>query len=78
MNQKIKWHEKTPQERDAIIKERGLKTIGDVMANFDQPDWCDYPEALSGPMGCWSLLDPSITIMRDYCKDCECFNQPKL
>lgn len=47
-------------------------TWKDVMDKFSQPVWCGYPEALGGPMGCWSLVGRMVT-GKDYCKDCDCF-----
>jgi hypothetical protein len=42
-----------------------------IMENFDQPEWCNYPDALSGMMGCWSLVGRYVT-GKKYCKNCEC------
>ena len=35
----------------------GKTTWGDVQEQFNQPPWCGYPDALDGPMGCWSLCN---------------------
>ena len=29
----------------------------DVMETYRQPTWCQYPDALAGKLGCWSLTD---------------------
>lgn len=48
-------------------------TWGEVMERYKQPDWCGYPDALEGDMGCWSLVFPSTRrqISREYCKTCD-------
>lgn len=57
-----------------------LKTIGEVMDKYSQPEWCSYPDALGGTMGCWSLMDirglrKEISV--DFCNNCECFKHRK-
>ena len=64
------FHELTEEEYEAL-KNSGA-TWADVMANYKQPDWCDYPDALEGVMGCWSLIYRK-PVSETYCKDCECF-----
>lgn len=44
--------------------------------SYKQPDWCKYPNALEGQMGCWSLMDLSkdglrTKISKDFCKGCD-------
>ena len=48
-----------------------------VIDGYKQPDWCTYPEALAGVMGCWSLTDPKIRheISEEYCANCDCFRR---
>lgn len=58
------FHETTPEEREGL-------TIQQAMERYTQPKWCDYPEALDGRMGCWSLLSNPSAITPDYCKNCE-------
>jgi|HubBroStandDraft_3_1064219.scaffolds.fasta_scaffold49176_4 hypothetical protein len=70
------FHELPQTDVDALIK--GHKTWGDIMAEYKQPDWCGYPEALGGEFGCWSLVDIRNGGLRTmicpaFCKDCECF-----
>jgi len=51
-------------------------TWGEVQKRYKQPDWCGYPDALEGAMGCWSLVDLfglRHEISRDYCKKCDCY-----
>ena len=46
-----------------------------LIDRYKQPDWCGYPEALAGVMGCWSLTDWSLRhkISREYCASCDCY-----
>lgn len=53
------------------LKKSGA-TWGDVMRDYLQPDWCEYPDALEGFMGCWSLIKRK-AVSKNYCKDCDCF-----
>lgn len=50
------WHELSKKEQQEV-KHRKNYTIGDFQAEFSQPEWCQYPLALEGNMGCWSLFD---------------------
>ena len=70
------WHELPQEEVDKILASK--ITIGELLEKYKQPDWCNYPDALDGNMGCWSLMDNHeggirSRISKDYCKDCECF-----
>ncbi|MFA5299346.1 MAG: hypothetical protein WC389_14245, partial [Lutibacter sp.] len=51
------FHELEQSEIDTLIADK--KTVGYIMENYKQPDWCNYSEALSMDMGCWSLCDLS-------------------
>jgi len=68
------FHELEQTEIDALIDDK--KTIGYIMETYKQPDWCKYPNALKGQMGCWSLMDLSkdglrTKISKDFCKGCD-------
>lgn len=63
------WHELTDEERTDIIS---TSTVGFLMANYSQPDWCKYPEALGWTMGCWSLCDDETKVNYEFCKTCDC------
>lgn len=64
------WHEVPPAEREQLIKESKM-TVGKLLERFKQPDWCEYPEALAGQMGCWSLVTSrNVNGIKD-CGDCE-------
>ena len=70
------FHEISQDEVDKLIADK--KSIGYVMENYKQPDWCNYPEALSITMGCWSLCDLKkdglrTKISKEFCKECDCF-----
>ena len=71
------FHELEQTEIDTLIADK--KTVGYIMENYKQPDWCNYPEALSMTMGCWSLCDLSkdgmrTKISKDFCKACDCLS----
>ena len=71
------FHELNESEIDSLFADK--KTVGYIMENYKQPDWCNYTEALSMAMGCWSLCDLSkdglrTKISEDFCKDCICFS----
>lgn len=70
------WHEIPQQEVDDLIEKKVINQY--VMDNYLQPKWCDYPDALAGTLGCWSLTDnlPNgfrTKISEDYCSTCECY-----
>ena len=63
---------------DSTIKRLRRKhvTWGEIMKRYKQPEWCGYPDALQGCMGCWSLvglLGTRHLISEEYCKKCDCF-----
>ena len=62
------YHETTKEERDSLIG----KTYGELMDKYMQPEWCAYPDALYGFMGCMSLMNLTERINKDYCSDCPC------
>lgn len=64
------WHEVEQVEVDEFI--RSKQTVADITDKYMQPEWCDYPDALLGVMGCWSLVgDLRTSISPDFCKDCD-------
>lgn len=68
------FHEINQEEVDSLIKDG--KTAGYVLENYRQPEWCNYPEALSMGLGCWSLCDLQkeglrTKISHAYCKGCD-------
>ena len=70
------WHLLSQKVINRVMFTR--KTIGFVKANFLQPAWCGYPDALAGRMwGCSSLMDSGkgglrTKISREFCKNCDC------
>lgn len=52
-------------------------TWDDIVEKYRQPDWCNYPNALNGFVGCWSLTDIDsrtnnrCKISEEYCKSCD-------
>lgn len=68
------FHELSKEEYDKMM-ENHLKII-DVKKQFKQPDWCLYPDALEGEMGCWSLCLGDIHC-EDDCECCDCHKENK-
>jgi hypothetical protein len=62
------FHELTIDEYNQL-KASGA-TWEDVEDTYDQPAWCNYPDALAGIMGCWSLIELSVKD-KSYCCACE-------
>lgn len=71
------FHELTEQEWDKYIAENPHKTWKDAQKIFPQPKWCDYPEAVCGTMGCWSLMAFRVKD-EDYCGDCDCHKKQRV
>ena len=66
------FHELPKEERDKILTGE-VMTVREFMNKYDQPEWCTYPEALSGHMGCWSLMYTTESINKEFCSTCDCF-----
>ena len=66
------FHELTEAEFQGLPK----MTWGEAAKDYPQPDWCGYPNAVDGVMGCWALMGFEVT-GRDFCKDCEYYIKPK-
>lgn len=45
------WHELSEEEQQVAIARKAL------CSEFEQPDWCNYPNSLRPGLGCWSLVD---------------------
>lgn len=67
------FHELSDDAYKAL--EDGGATWGDIMERFDQPEWCDYPNALEGVMGCWSLIYRKVKD-ESRCLNCDMRRQP--
>jgi hypothetical protein len=61
------FHEVTEEEFKGMCDSK--KTWADIKKEYKQPDWCDYPEALDGIMGCWSLTGRKVK-KQSYCIGC--------
>ena len=48
------------------------KTYEWLQQRYKQPEWCDYPGALKGLMGCWSLISWPWRMNRHRCSSCDC------
>jgi len=66
------WH-KYDAATQAALRRKLIKkrwTLGMFEAKYRQPEWCNYPEALSGPMGCWKLDSDGVHSLYD-CMFCD-------
>lgn len=68
------WHAITKDELNKLL-ETDI-TWGEVYNHYKQPEWCGYPEALHGALGCWSLtlFEYIPDICESYCEDCDLFD----
>ena len=79
MNLNLKYFHEIPQaEVNQLIEDR--KSVGYVLENYLQPDWCAYHQALSMTFGCWSLCDLTengfrTKISKKYCSSCDCYKK---
>lgn len=67
------YHEQTDEALDSWLNAE-KRTVGDLLRDFAQPEWCCYPDALAMAMGCWSLVDKDLRkkISKRYCAGCDC------
>ena len=68
------FHRMTDQRFNAM-RDNGA-TWGDIQRIYQQPEWCNYPDALAGAMGCWSLIG-RIIHRKQNCAGCECKGRSK-
>jgi hypothetical protein len=66
------YHELTKDEVQGLIDKK--YTYKQTEEDYPQPEWCSYPNATYGEIGCWSLLGYMVT-SEDYCKDCDCYKK---
>ena len=66
------FHELTKEEFGELLKEK--LTWEECAKLYPQPEWCEYPEAVCGEMGCWSLMYHKVT-GKEFCKGCDCFKK---
>ena len=68
------FHELTAKEFSDIVK---TKIKWDKCAElYPQPEWCNYPDATRGLMGCWSLTGHLIHSRKD-CRKCDLYMPKK-
>ena len=66
------WHRLTKKEHGKIMSS-GI-TVAEVLEKYRQPTWCNYHEAISGMMGCWSLYGDNRTkISHKFCQNCDLY-----
>lgn len=64
------FHELSEEERQAIFDKK--IPVGEVVEKYKQPDWCEYPNALQGSFGCWSLIGGTVAKEgEEFCKTCD-------
>ena len=65
------WHELPIGAQKELY--RSKMTYGDFTERYKQPAWCNYPGALMGQMGCWSLTIPGKIRGPENCsRECPC------
>ncbi len=70
------FHELTDSERDKLFKNE--MTCAKLAEDYPQPDWCEYPDAVS-PLGCWGLIFGHVHDKgKEYCSVCELNKTKKL
>lgn len=72
MEEKKYWHELSKDERNQLYDKH--ITVGEIMENYKQPNWCKCPDALGIKRGCWSLMFCSEMINEEFCKSCDGYN----
>lgn len=66
------WHRLTDKEIQELIDAK--ITYDELAETVKQPTWCQYPDALKGIMGCWSLTGSARKkISHKFCKGCDCY-----
>ena len=70
MTEMIKYFHKLTAEEFKVIVDKKI-TYGQLAIDYPQPKWCNYPEATSGSMGCWSLMAHMVK-NRKFCVNCDC------
>lgn len=66
------FHKLRIEEIRWLIKEGN--TFAELEKDFPQPAWCNYPQAVFGVMGCWSLMSGMIS-GKEACTDCDCYDR---
>ena len=70
------FHELTEKEFKEISKKNPHMTYRTLGKKYPQPPWCNYPDAVYGIMGCWSLTG-FLVKDKKYCKNCDCLRKGK-
>lgn len=69
------FHELTKEEFKGIVDSKKY-TWEKLAKDYPQPEWCQYPDATAGQMGCFSLMWHLVKD-KNYCKNCECSKEYK-
>lgn len=65
------FHEAVPGGFDTLKVEHPEWKIQTVIDRYASPEWCRYPDAVGGIMGCWSLIGGMVKD-EGYCRNCDC------
>lgn len=65
------FHELTKEEFTELVEKKLMWK--ECAKLYPQPDWCNYPDAVCGIMGCWSLMNLSVT--EENCANCDCYQK---
>ncbi len=74
------FHELTEKEFKKLQKTH--MTWDECAKEYPQPLWCNYPDAVQGLMGCWSLMSfdkngKNWITGRRYCQKCDLYIKRK-
>lgn len=71
ITEKRKYFHELTEKEFAVLVADGI-TWNKLPETYPQPEWCQYPNALDGPLGCWSLTERLVT-GEGFCKGCDCY-----
>lgn len=67
MGEAIKFFYELTDGEYKALQDLGGTWGDDIASRHPQPEWCNYPGALDGLMGCWSLYYRMVK-SEDYCR----------
>jgi hypothetical protein len=72
------WHELNDEEYASLMSKE--PSIEDIMDNYEQPTWCEMPEALNPLYGCEELtgVDSRYDVSPRNCSWCQFCRKPKM
>lgn len=66
------FHELTKEEYAELVEAR--MTYDEIAEQHPQPEWCIYPLATYGFLGCWTLMSFAISGPED-CRGCDYYRE---